>query len=175
MALLQPGIRRFAPAVLDLDLERSWLDDLVAKLDGKLAVDQPGLIFRVKGRDRWIEPRLVAFSPGEGDLRDRWEDVTMQVRCFVKVEAKGERQLTLSEVVDEVRRIIDPRRATKQLRSGLVEVRDCDGQKVGILQCSPASERRAYNQSVRIRGDQVEGLDVAVLTVPCKLASQVCA
>lgn len=171
-----PLLRRNAPAILDVDLERSWLDELLERLDTeRIAVDQPGLLFRVKGRDRWIEPRLISYSPQELNLRAPWEDVGLQVRCFVHVEAKGERQLTLSEVVDEVRRVIDPRRAAPNNPAGVLKVRDCDGQEVGILQCSPPSERRAYNQTARIRGDQLEGLDVAILTVPCKLTSNVCA
>jgi hypothetical protein len=161
-------------AILDVDLERSWLDALVEGLDAELAIDQPGLIFRAKGRDRWVEPRLVSFSPVEANLRVPWEDVGLQVRCFVKVEAKGERQLTLSEVVDEVRRVIDPRRRATNNPAGIIRIRNCDGGEVGILQCSPPSERRAYNQSAKIRGDQLEGLDVATLTVPCKLTSNVC-
>ena len=171
-----PVIRRNAPAVLDVDLERSWLDDLVERLNTeRIAIDQPGLIFRPKGRDRWVEPRLMGFAPGEGSLRVSWEDVTLRVRCFVLVEAKGERQLTLSEVVDEVRRVIDPRRRTAQSPAGIVRIKDCDGTEVGILQCSPPSERRAYNQSVNIRGVDVAGLDVAILTITCKLTSNVCA
>ena len=169
-------IRRNAPAVLDVDLERSWLDALIERLNTELiAIDQPGKLFAVKGRDRWIEPRLITFDPTEADLRVPWSDVGLQVRCFVKVEAKGERQLVLSEVVDEVRRVIDPRRRAKNNPAGLIEVRNCDGEEVGILQCSPPSERRAYNQTAKIRGDQLEGLDVAILTVPCKLTSNVCA
>jgi len=162
-------------AVLDVDLERSWLDSLRAGLDDALAIDEPGMLFRAKGRDRWVEPRMVAWNFSELDIRRRpWSDVSLQVRCFVKVEAKGERQLTLSEVVDEVRRVIDPRRVTSNSTAGVLRITDCDGQEVGILQCSPPSERRAYNQSQRIRGDQLEGLDVAILTVPCKLTSNVC-
>lgn len=170
-----PIQRRSAPAILDVDLERSWLDELVGRLDTEtLAIDQPGLIFRPRGRDRWVEPRLVSFAPNEKSMRVPWDDVGMQVRCFVKVEAKGERELTLSELVDEVRRIIDPRRRAANNPAGTVDIKNCDGLKVGLLQCSPPAERRAYNQTVNIRGVQVEGLDLAILTVPCKLTSNVC-
>ncbi|HEU01434.1 hypothetical protein LCGC14_0273410 [marine sediment metagenome] len=164
------------PMVLDVDLERSWLDELVERLDTEtLAIDLPGLIFRAKARNRWVEPRLLNRFPSEADLRAPWEDLTLQVRCFVKVEAKGERALTLSEVVDEVLGIIDPRRRTAKNLAGIIRIRDCDGIEVGILQCRPVSERRAYNQQVNIRGDDLAGLDVAILTVPCKLTSaEVC-
>lgn len=170
-----PVRRRITPPVLDVDLERSWLDHLVEHINTeRLAIDEPGKLFAVKGRDRWIEPRLMRFSPTERSLRVPFDDVTMRVICYVKVESKGARQLVLSEVIDEVRRVLDPRRSTKNLVSGVLRVKNCDGEEVGILQCSPPSESRAYNQTASIRGDQLVGLDLAILTVPCKLTSNVC-
>lgn len=169
-----------SPAVLDVDLERSWIESLNENLRD-LPIDNPSRLFRVKGKRRWIEPRILSIEPTEGSLRQAWDVVVLQIRCFVVVEAKGEPQRhgrelgwVLSEVVDEVRRVIDPRRTVRGYVAGVLRIRDCDGQEVGILQCSPASERRAYNQSVRIRGDQVPGLDVATLTVPCRLTSNIC-
>jgi len=174
-----PVPRRNAAAVLDVDLERSWLEGLIEALDTeRIAIDEPGRLFRVKGRDRWIEPRLVSFSPTEQSLRVPWSDVGLRIRVYLKVESKGapgQKQQTLSEVVDEVRRVVDPRRTTANFVAGLTIIKDCDGAEVGLLQCSPPSESRAYNQSATIRGDELTGLDVAVLTIACKLTSNVCA
>ena len=170
-----PLLRRTAPAILDVDLERSWLEHLIEKLDTeKIAIDQPGLIFRAKGRDRWVEPRLMAFNPTEQSTRSPISEATVRVNCFVLVEPKGERQLVLSEVVDEVRRVIDPRRTSKNLVAGVSDIKDCDGLRVGIFKCSPPTERRAYNQTVNIRGVQVEGLDVAILTATCRVENLIC-
>ena len=87
--------------ILDVDLERSILDELRERLAANrdktaedqatdqhaLAIDEPGLMFRVKGRDRWIEPRLTEFSPQLGSVRGGSatglpEPVVVTVRCL---------------------------------------------------------------------------------------------
>ena len=166
------------PAILTIDLERSWLDSLAVGLDPTasetgsgtgIAIDEPGKLFRVRGLDRWMEPRFTSYGPAREALRGEPIDVVFTIRIFVKVEAKGERQLVLSEVVDEVRRLIDPLRGARPL-----SITDVDGRTVGLLEYDPPTETRAYNQTETIRGDSIPGLDSATLSVGGRLTGVVC-
>lgn len=159
-------------ALADVDLERSFLDEFRERIgigEPGLAIDDPGVMFRVKGRDRWVSPRLVSFAPAERSVRGAYDAVTWSITCCLKVEAKGERRLVLSEIVDVVRRAVDPRYAAKAM-----VIKQEDGTAVGILQFSPPAEARSYNQSVRVRGDSIPGVDFATLTVPCRLDASGC-
>ncbi|MDX1450526.1 MAG: hypothetical protein R3246_15870, partial [Acidimicrobiia bacterium] len=87
----------------------------------------------------------------------------------VKTEAKGERALVLSEVVDEVRKAMDLRFGARP-----IPITNCDGEAIGALACNPPVEGRSYNQQETIRGDVIPGLDIATLTVACKLSAVPC-
>jgi hypothetical protein len=168
------------PAPTTAQLEGSFLDGLKERLGAPeqggeapapaLAVDEPGLLFRAKGRDRWVEPRLSAVEPLEFGTAGTQDEVVWVVRCFAKVEAKGERRLTLSGVVDAVRAALDPRRGAPAMSVLDEETKAV----VGVLQFRGIAESRAYNQTAQVRGDSLPGLDVATLTVASLLDSGSC-
>ncbi len=162
-------------AVLDEDLERSLLNAFRERMPAEkppkegVALDLPGTMFRIKGRSRWVELRLVSIIRREVSARGVPDDVLVRAVCYQKVEAKGNKELALSQLVDITRRAIDTR-----LRALPIRIINGDGQEVGVLNCGPVSESRAYNITAQVRGDSIPGLDSATLTVPCKLDGSPC-
>ena len=170
--------------IWDTDMERSWIAYLVqamgpekTDLEGedpgtieRPPMDLPGMVFRVRASWLWVEPRLVAVRPSESSLRSPIIPVTLRVRCFVKIEAKGYPiPYALSELVDKVRGAIDPRFGCRP-----IPITNRDGERVGTLQFGPPDEQRLYNQQMTVRGDNIPGLDVAVLTIPAVLSPELC-
>lgn len=163
--------------ILDTDLERSFLDEFKTRLGKALAgdVDEPGLSFRAKGRDQWFEPRLTEVRPEQSAIRGRPVAVLWVVRCHVKVEGKGGKRLVLSQLVDAVRKALDPHLAAKPIRVHAKPIDGSDvGPEVGVLQIGTPSEVRGYNGTVQVRGDSIPGIDSATLTFPCQLDRSKC-
>lgn len=149
------------PAVLDADLERSFVAEFISRLGSMIEVDEPGKMFRARGKDRWVEPRLTEISELTESRGNPSDVVVWTIRCFVKIEAKGERDGALSELTDAVKATIDPR-----CGADTIPITDTNGVQVGTFQAITLNQTRSYNQSFSIRGDpSIPGLDLATLTV----------
>lgn len=147
--------------MLEEDIERSVLEHLQLNLDlGAEFIHFPGETFSPERVNEWIEPRIASI---ERDVTSRAPNeevgrMTFIVRCFIKVQQKGNRRGQLSKLVDRVRQVID-----SELLANAVVVLDCDKNDVGRVVWGPAATAHAYEVTVTIGGVSVNGLDVATI------------
>lgn len=162
------------PAFTEEDVERALFAHLreapsgvragVRGLDAAgISVDLPGERFspeRVPGDGRWVEPRITAVDREEqGRPEEEFDRVEVRLRCFVKVLEKGGRFLELARLADLVRDLVDSTRS-----AAAAPIRDRDGRDVGRLQFGPCRTERFYDLTESIKGVEVPGVDVAILT-----------
>ena len=157
--------------MLRAHLERSLDKHLKANLPDSLVVDSPGTSFRASGLDRWFRWRIVAIDPDENSHNGEEDDLLLlEFECHIPTDQKGGRSFDLSELVDELRAVVD-----STLSAPAAQVRNSAGAVAGVIMFGPAAERRAYGQSVTTRnGESIPGVDSATLSVPCRVAGGSC-
>ncbi len=151
-----------AHAITDEEVERSLLDHISKNITDGVSIHEPGMTFSPERHKEWIEPRISTLDhdptsrPGEEFAR-----MDLTVRCFIKVEQKGERKLELSILVDKVLNVVGGER---NVAAGIILQEDKTD--VGRLQFGTSSQSRAYGVAVVIASVSYVGLDVATIVIP---------
>ena len=113
-----------------------------------------------------IWPRISSVErPALSRRGDELEIYVIEVNVYAKIQPKGDRLLLLSNLVDEVRRLVD---STE--RAAAQKIQDDKERVIGVLDWGPAQESRLYDQAVSIGAVSIPGVDLCQLRTRCVIS-----
>jgi len=147
----------------------SWFDahfEGAKEFANRVAVHKSGTRFEERTK-LWVWPRIstVDRTSQPGRYGDEIEVFVLETICYAKVQPKGNKLLILSNLVDEVRRLVD---ITQQAPGQ--KILNAKNEVIGVVAFGPANESRFYDQSVSIGSVTIPGVDFSQLRTRCVIS-----